>query len=87
VSVPATDAYETPLGQVPVSEKARQLALHSPFVLEPGCHVQWPQWSSLASKPSPSAGEDRPIRMIKNGDGKVPTQLNYETVVPPPPVG
>jgi len=59
-SVPATDAYETPLGRVPVSEKAKLLAKQSPFVLEPRCLVQRPGWSGMASKPAPPAGEDTP---------------------------
>lgn len=60
VSVPLTESYETPLGRVPVSAKARQLAVGSPFVLEPKCRVQRPQWSSISSRPTPAAGEDTP---------------------------
>lgn len=60
VSVPVTDAYDTPLGRVPVSEKARQLAKQPPFVLEPRCRVQRPSWAGIASKPLPPAGEDTP---------------------------
>jgi AmmeMemoRadiSam system protein B/AmmeMemoRadiSam system protein A len=72
VSVPATDAYETPLGQVPISEKARQLAKQSLFVLEPRCLVQRPQWSTLASKPSPSVGEDTPETWEHSVEVQVP---------------
>jgi len=57
-AVPATDAYETPLGRVPVSAKARELAKRPPFVLEPRCRVQRPQWAGIASKPAPAPGED-----------------------------
>lgn len=60
VSVPATEAYETPLGRVPVWAKARELAKTSPFVLEPRTRIQRPGWSAMASKPSPAAGEDTP---------------------------
>ena len=56
VSVPASDAYETPLGKVPVSEKAKLLAKQSPFVFEPRCFVQRPSWSGMASKPAPPDG-------------------------------
>ncbi len=72
VSVPATDAYETPLGQVPVSEQARQLAQQPPFVLEPRCLVQRPAWSAVASKPSPPAGEDTPETWEHSVEVQVP---------------
>jgi AmmeMemoRadiSam system protein B/AmmeMemoRadiSam system protein A len=60
VSVPDTDAYELPLGRVPVSEKAKLLARQRPFVLEPQCYVQRPSWAGYASKPAPAIGEDTP---------------------------
>ena len=60
VSVPASDAYETPLGRVAVSGKAKLLAKQSPFVVEPKCYVQRPPWASSASKPAPPIGEDTP---------------------------
>lgn len=60
VSVPATEAYETPLGRVPVSAKARELARNRPFVLEPRCLVRRPPWSAAASKTAPAIGEDTP---------------------------
>ena len=60
VSVPATDAYDTPLGRVAVSEKAKLLAKQSPFVLEPKCNVQRPSWSGYSSKPTPAMGETTP---------------------------
>ena len=72
VSVPATDAYETPLGQVPVSEQARQLAKQPPFVLEPRCLVQRPAWSTVASKPSPPVGEDTPETWEHSVEVQVP---------------
>jgi len=43
-SLPASDAYATPLGEVPVSPLARQLAGQGPFVQEPRCAVQRPPW-------------------------------------------
>jgi AmmeMemoRadiSam system protein A len=59
-SVPNTDAYQTPLGTVPISAKARALAGISPFVLEPTCMVKRPPWWSSSSKAAPAAGEDTP---------------------------
>ena len=59
-SVPNADAYQTPLGNVLLSAQAAQLAKTSPFVLEPRCLVQRPDWSAQSSKPAPPAGEDTP---------------------------
>ena len=59
-SVPDAEVYRTPLGDVPISAKARRLAGGGPFVLEPRCRVQRPQWWSQSPKPVPAAGEDTP---------------------------
>lgn len=72
VSVPATDAYATPLGDVPVSAQARRLARQAPFVLEPRCFVQRPGWSRLASKPEPAVGEDTPETWEHSVEVQVP---------------
>ncbi len=72
VSVPATDAYETPLGKVPVSKKARQLAAKKPFVLEPKCFVHRPGWAHMASKPTPGIGEDTPDTWEHSHEVQVP---------------
>lgn len=72
VSVPATTAYETPLGQVAVSEKARQLAKQPPFVREPRCLVQRPQWAGFSSRPSPAVGEDTPETWEHSVEVQVP---------------
>ncbi|MGA2855078.1 MAG: AmmeMemoRadiSam system protein B, partial [Verrucomicrobiota bacterium] len=71
-SVPNVDAYQTPLGTVLVSEKARQLARTSPFVLEPRCMVQRPQWWQQSSKPAPAAGEDTPDTWEHSVEVQVP---------------
>ena len=71
-SVANTDAYRTPLGLVPVSPKAKELAKLSPFVLEPRCLVQRPQWSRQASKPEPPIGEDTPDTWEHSGEVQVP---------------
>lgn len=42
--LPASDAYATPLCEVPVSPLARRLAGQGPFVCEPRCQVQRPPW-------------------------------------------
>jgi len=59
-SVPAVDAYRTPLGLVPISPKARALAKISPCLSEPCCPVQRPPWWQQSSKPAPDPGKDTP---------------------------
>jgi AmmeMemoRadiSam system protein A len=71
-SVIAADAYRTPLGLVPVSPKARQWAQAGPFVLEPKCLVQRPQWSKQASHPEPGFGEDTPETWEHSAEVEVP---------------
>jgi len=72
VSVPATDAYSTPLGKVLVWSKARELAGHAPFSLEPKCLVQRPRWAGTASKPVPPAGEETPETWEHSVEVQVP---------------
>lgn len=59
-SVSDADAYQTPLGLVPISAKARSLVGRGPFVLESRCPVERPPWWSRAPKPAPNAGDDTP---------------------------
>jgi len=72
VSVPNVDAYQTPLGIVPISEKAKQLLKLSPFVLEPRCLVQRPGWWRQAPKPAPPDGEDTPETWEHSVEVQVP---------------
>lgn len=58
-SVSDADVYRTPLGDVPISPKARLLAQFSPFALEPRCHVQRPGWTAQSSRRAPPDGTDR----------------------------
>ena len=71
-SVAVKDIYRTPLGDVPVSPKAAQLAKEAPFVPEPQCLVQRPPWSSQASHPQPPAGEDTPETWEHSAEVQVP---------------
>ncbi len=84
-SVPNTDAYQTPLGTVPISAKARQLAGTGPFILEPRCFVERPPWWAHSSKPAPSAGEDTPDTWEHSVEVQVPflqkTLTNF-TILP-----
>ncbi|HUS90204.1 MAG TPA: AmmeMemoRadiSam system protein B [Phycisphaerae bacterium] len=56
-SVAPFEAYRTPLGDVPVSPKAAQLAKTAPFVLSPKAEVQRP-WKTPSKLPPP--GGDTP---------------------------
>jgi MEMO1 family protein len=58
--VPAVDAYRTPLGFIPLSPKAVQLAKIRPFSSSPRCQVARPNWISHSSKKPPPIGKDMP---------------------------
>lgn len=53
-AVSNADVFRTPLGDVPISEKARELARLRPFVPEGRAFVQRPDWSRQASRPVPA---------------------------------
>ncbi|MBM3891208.1 MAG: AmmeMemoRadiSam system protein B [Verrucomicrobia bacterium] len=63
VSVGDFDAYRTPLGLVPISEKSRTLAKLPPFVLEP--HF-------MARRPDGMVGEATPEAFEHSGEVQVP---------------
>jgi AmmeMemoRadiSam system protein A len=61
-SIPDVEAYETPLGMVPLSPEAAELGKLAPFVVNPPCKVVRPpreQWIR-APKELPPFGEDTP---------------------------
>jgi hypothetical protein len=71
-SVPAVDAYRTPLGLVPISPKARALAKISPCLSEPCCPVQRPDWWQQSSKPAPDPAKDTPDTWEHSAEVQVP---------------
>ena len=71
-SVPAVDAYRTPLGLVPISSKARALAKISPCLSEPCCRVKRPDWWPQSSKPAPDPGKDTPDTWEHSVEVEVP---------------
>ena len=71
-SLPNADAYQTPLGVVPISEKARQLVGTGSFVLEPRCLVERPPWWTQSPKPAPAVGEDTPETWEHSVEVQVP---------------
>ena len=58
-SVSDADVYRTPLGDVPISPKARQLAQSLPFARDPRCLVQRPSWARQSSRAAPAEGTER----------------------------
>lgn len=71
-SVTDADIYRTPLGDVKISPKAKELAKIKPFLLEPHGPVQRPDWASQASHPEPPPGEDTPETWEHSGEVQVP---------------
>lgn len=70
--IPDADAYRTPLGLVPISEKARRLASVAPFALEAPCLVQRPPWWAQAPKKAPARGQDTPETWEHSVEVQVP---------------
>ena len=58
--VPAVDAYRTPLGLIPLSPKAVEMAKIRPFSSNPQCRVDRPNWVGYSSRKPPPVGEDMP---------------------------
>ena len=70
--IPNADAYQTPLGLVPISEKAKGLALVTPFTLEAACPGQRPSWWRQAPKSAPETGQDTPETWEHSVEVQVP---------------
>jgi MEMO1 family protein len=70
--IPNADAYQTPLGLVLISAKAKALVSVAPFVLEPRCMVQRPGWWRQAPKPAPEEGQDTPETWEHSVEVQVP---------------
>ena len=58
--ISAVDAYETPLGMIPLSPEAKQLAKQAPLTSNAKCDVQRPAWWHQSPKELPAFGEDAP---------------------------
>ncbi|HVM47670.1 MAG TPA: AmmeMemoRadiSam system protein B [Candidatus Acidoferrum sp.] len=70
--IPDAQAYRTPLGLVPISPKAKELASAPPFVIEPKCPVQRPPWAEQGPKPAPPSGQDTPETWEHSVEVQVP---------------
>ncbi|MBN1852205.1 MAG: AmmeMemoRadiSam system protein B [Pirellulales bacterium] len=58
--VSTADAYQTPLGMIPVSPKAAEMAKVEPFSDHPRCRVVRPGWSHLSPLATVPAGKETP---------------------------
>jgi AmmeMemoRadiSam system protein A len=70
--IPDADAYKSPLGLVPISEKAKGLALVAPFALERQCPVQRPPRWRQSPRPAPEEGRDTPETWEHSVEVQVP---------------
>ncbi len=70
--VTEADVYRTPLGDVPVSPKAAELAKTPPFTRAMVGFVQRPQWWTQSPAKAPPQGQDRPDTWEHSGEVEVP---------------
>jgi len=70
--LPRVDAYRTPLGVVPLSPKADELAKVKPFTSAPQCQVKRPGWWPQSPKTAPADGQDLPDTWEHAGEVQVP---------------
>ena len=71
-SVSSADAFRTPLGDVPISAKAKALAALPPFIAEPHAQIRRPEWASESSRTAPAEGEDTPDTWEHSDEVQVP---------------
>ena len=57
-SVSGADVFRTPLGDVPLSPKARELGRLPPFALDAPAAVQRPDWAAQSSRPRAAPGAE-----------------------------
>jgi MEMO1 family protein len=83
--VSSADAYETPLGMVPVSPEAADLAKTQPFTANPQCRVDRPQWWSHSPLKAPPLSGDTPETWEHSLEAQLPflqRSLHDFSVVP-----
>jgi len=59
-ALPHVDIFETPLGLLELSPKARELGQFRPFVVNPPCRVRRPSWWTVSPRKAPPPGQDTP---------------------------
>lgn len=72
VSVCMADVYRTPLGDVPISVKVKELAKKSPFIPESPARVQRPGWAYESSRSMPDFQKDTPHTWEHSDEVQVP---------------
>ncbi|HEU5396885.1 MAG TPA: AmmeMemoRadiSam system protein B [Verrucomicrobiae bacterium] len=84
VSLPDADYYQTPLGVVAISGKAKQLAGTGPFKVEPPGTVERPSWWAQSRKLAPALDADTPETWEHSVEVQVPflqvTLKNFQLV-------
>lgn len=70
--VTEADIYRTPLGDVPVSPKAAELAKTPPFTRAMTGYVKRPQWWTQSPAKAPAQGADRPDTWEHSSEVQVP---------------
>ncbi len=70
--IPDAQAYRTPLGLMPISEKAQALARTPPFGLEKPCLVRRPDFWRLCSRPPPENDQDTPETWEHSVEAQIP---------------
>jgi hypothetical protein len=84
-SIPDVDAYETPLGLIRLSPRARELVKVGPLVCDPRCETSRPDWWRQAPKEIPPFGEDTPHTWEHSLEVQLPflqRTLEQFTIVP-----
>lgn len=71
-SVSGADFFRTPLGDVPISEKARALEKLPPFIIEPHAAIRRPDWWPESSHAAPADGADTPDTWEHSDEVEVP---------------
>ena len=71
-SVCMADVYRTPLGEIPISPKAREIAKKPPFVPEAPARVQRPGWAYESSRPLPGFQQDTPHTWEHSDEVQIP---------------
>ncbi|HVU36667.1 MAG TPA: AmmeMemoRadiSam system protein B [Opitutaceae bacterium] len=57
-AVSGAAVYRTPLGDVPISPRARELGKTAPFAIDPPCEVHRPAWATSAAPPPTPGGAE-----------------------------
>lgn len=71
-SVSGDDVFRTPLGDVPISPKARLLGKTPPFAIDPPCYVERPDWAEQSSRGIPARKDEHADTWEHSDEVEVP---------------